>query len=598
MDPDKVYVGIGGSQPAVGIVDCRTGQTETLMLPAGNSVYAVDVGITDKILACGTGAGCARIYSLSSHNSLEELPYIYVGRPVIGIAVYPGFKAITLDTAGRVISWRLDKEIRFRILPQKRPVHINVKLPNGLLAGVADGMVQLWDIASEELIGQLSFAQKGPPTDAVFWTQYNQLIIGSQSGLYSWDINADSCQAMPDCVEGDWRLFTAGDNLYSLETQSGILYRWSEPELDAQQTMLCRGVTEAAMAGDKVVVIDSQGYVFQYAVFNDGVQYAGRLPWRDCLIVATVAEFERADYQQKAKAAQISQLRAELDRAVGQGESDHVRQLIGKLGELGDEQDAELLLLNLARSSGDIADEIGLLSRMIEKYPPDKLKCSVTARYLEVLVQIGQLEQALGVYDQFDLPDYCWLEDLRDPIDDGEYVIDPTLPITKIIQVHSRLNIPLDATFVLNRCEPIVIPDLVIAHTELANKLCEIAASQSLEQLMGQELRLYWQHGHGVGLIDTLTLAAWETSDSYVLIPSLRFIRRDSGTIIEPVLLFSASCQDQDPLEHNGICLAALNRLQKIKPERFWPDYLYAMISQALVRIENTKHIKPITLGD
>ncbi|RKY10547.1 MAG: hypothetical protein DRP56_00695 [Planctomycetota bacterium] len=586
MTSESIYISFNGQRSGIGIVDCLTGQTETLMLPGGYGVCAMDVCLADELLVCGTVEGYGRLYSVSDSHEPAELPHLYVGRPVVGVAAYPEFKIVTLDDNGRGISWRLGTEICFKILPQKQPLQMIVKLPGTMLAGVGENTVHFWDIATEELIGHLSLPQGIFPADSVFWPQYDLLVIAGQLGLYAVDINDSSCRQMPGYPSGSWRLFIDSGNLYPLETHSGILYRSQGPQQEPQQTMLCRGLTDAAMAADKIFVIDEDSCAFQYAVSDNDIRYAGKLPWDQCHILSTAAEFERAGCQQKTKAVQMDRIRQEFDRAVGEGNTQQARQLIGQLSELGCEQDAERLRLQLAESNGDIAEEINLLCRLIKNCSPEKLDHSVAQHYLDLLVQSCQLAQALDICDQFNIGGFQWLRDISDTIDDGDYIVDSVMPLSQLLDIYKQLDVPFNGTFVLNRGKAEMMQAVKITANELSDKLTEITSARSMQQTTAEMLEIRWISGCEVAASTTLTFSALEVSETCILIPSLRFVNHSSATVIEPVTLLSACCKSSDILRHNERCLESLERLEQSKGEEFWPDHLSEIISEALTRLK------------
>ena len=596
MTNEKIYIGFDGQQSGIGIVDCTTGRTETMELTRGFSICALDFCPVDNLLACGASDGYCRLYSISD-NETSELPYLYVGRPVVGVAAYPDFKTAVLDKSGRVISWRQDTNIRFKILPQEQLLGMLVKLPGSLLAGIGNSTVHFWDISTEELIEQLTLPQEVIPTDSVFWPQYGLLVIASRSGIYSVDVNDGHRRQMQGYPGGDWRLFTNSGSLYSLETKSGILYRSSDPEQDIQQMMLCRGITDAAMAADKIIVIEESGDALEYNVSEHDIRYSGKLPWQNCYIVNTAAEFERISYQQRSKYLLTEQIQREFDCAIGQSNNQHALELIEQLTELGEERQAELLRLRLAAGCGDIAQELSLLCDRIENNSPGELDSSLVLRYLELLIRSCQFEQALDVCCQFKIKNYKWLEDIDDILASGEYVVEPASGLSQLLEIHQQLDIPLNGTFVLSRCSSEVIAEARITHTELADKLAEISAEESIGQITGETLKLCWITDSDVSMADVLTFSALEASDNYVLIPLLRFVEHESATIVEPVILFSCCYKNGDIVSHNQSCLQALKLLSQSNGENLWPGYLHGVICQALTRLKFLKQKNIRKLG-
>lgn len=595
MNFEKIYTGFGDQQPGIGIVDCLTGQTDTVKLASGNSVYAVDVCLTDKTLVCGTDAGYVRVYSISDTNATKEMHCLYTGSPVVGVAVYPGLKVVALDSTERVISWQLDTDVRFTILSQKQHTQMIVKLPDTQLAGIDDNLIYLWDITKVEPIDQFPMPQKISPTAAVFWSQYNLLVIASRSGVHVLDINEKRLYKLPGYVSGEWRLFTAAGDLYALESQSGMLYQRSGPDAEIRQIMLCRGIADVAMSEDKIVVIDNDGQAFQYVQSDADLRYAGKLPWKNCNVVGKAAEFEQADYLQKSKAVLVSQIRQEFDRAVSKDDYLYAQQLIDQLGELG--HDTEPLCLKLAGSCGDITEEIKFLGRMINNCLPEKVDDSMVSRYLELLIQSGQLETALDIYNRFNIPVYQWLSKFSDAVIAGEYVIEPSISLIQLLDIHKQLNIPVIGTFIMSSCKPEIIPEVKISYNEFADKLTEVTTGKSTEKITEEVLELCWIAGNKVSRAGTITFPALEASESYVLIPSLRFSKTNSSTIIEPAVLFSACCKNGNVRQHNDICLKVLKQQEQSRPESFWPDCLCQVISEALMRLKNKKKVKIIKLG-
>ena len=174
---------------------------------------------------------------------------------------------------------------------------------------------------------------------------------------------------------------------------------------------------------------------------------------------------------------------------------------------------------------------------------------------------------------------------------------EPAMALSELLEIHKRLDIPLEGTFVLNRGQSHTIPEVKITHQELFEKLDQITTEKSVQRVTTDTLNLCWIQDNEALTVNALTFSALEASDSYVVIPLLRFIKYGTGTMIEPVILFSASCDTPDTFQHNMRCLQALERLEQRRAEDFWPDHIHNMISEALMRLTFMKQNNTPKLG-
>jgi len=189
----SALLGCGGQQPGIRLVCSGGTETQPLLgLPAGASVYALDVDAEAGLVAFGTRDGQVSLaWRDTSDLGKQEwhkraLPQ---GAPVLAVCLFRNRRLISSDVAGRCLLWP------HQLSPDARPKMLDMRggsicslcdLGTGRVLGLSSqGTVHLWDVPS----GRLRQTGDGPrpaPTYGLVhltpWTGAHAIAYPSERG--------------------------------------------------------------------------------------------------------------------------------------------------------------------------------------------------------------------------------------------------------------------------------------------------------------------------------------------------------------------------------------------------------------------------------
>ena len=584
---NNIYIGCGGDNPLIGVIDCSDGSITTFPLAPDTSISCMDISDDGHYVICGTANGYINRYIYTEEGTLSDLSALYVGSAITNIANFPNGKIYSLDTSGRLICWRVSEfDIQFNIITGIGPVRMLSKVSNDRLACICDRIVRMYDVATSECISEFNYECVSAPDNVTYWSKFGVMVIAGASGVAGVDVNNGS-QYEFTSSNGDWYIFTSGDYLYLLDNYSNVIYRYITPESSPEQAMLYAGVKDIVMVDNNIITLDNNGAAAKFTVTDEGFVHNGHLPLSDCIVLAKsdcVYESVKNDnnYQEK-----VSDLQRGLVNALKYSDINEVDNIVVELSNLGQDEIIESIVIGYYRETGDVASELAAIINIIDSLQlavPDNL----VLRLFEIMTAYGMYELASTFYDRFEFAEYSWQADVKPVVDSGEYIIDSGTNIAELAKISYKIGFPIDGNYILSRCEIQYIPEIEVSCEDLMQKITDIASKNSIVHCVGHLMNIDLLSGKSSIQSQMLSFASFNIADNYIIFPALRYCNCDSGTAIEPVTILSVCYQGADVYSHNKICSDIISKYQGVKPEYLWPDYICDIISEAICRLKNS----------
>lgn len=471
----NILLGRGGQHPGLEACHAVSGRRETILtLPAGQSVYTIDVSPEGKAVAAGTKAG--DVYWFEQERSSREIGSPAIRHysqcaPVLSVRFVAPSILAAADTVGRCLLWQLRKEATPSTLPVGKGVLYSLfPLDSRHLAGLSlTGKLLVWDWAQRNTVKILEVPT--PPdcsalVKPAYWPAANQWIWPAQEGVivfYRWQrdeirtIRAHNGDLYA-CLVYDEQLLTIG------KTDGSLKYWGPEAKKPAGTCDAPCGVVSAASWGGRefpMVLIDDAGVAGLYSWDGGHLHLAQTLPGQDYRIAfgPDPAKFKSA--LREYGTAKARELTAQAQDQIEQRQWQRLEPLCRQLKELGFGHAALALSAQEARAKHDLLGELRAYHEMAQIIPHERSESrSSLERYAELLESVWRVQEADSLCQH--------LLD-RDPPNDGPasasgrlaeyariiagggYVIEPETPLTLLAEAAMVLGEPFVGRYLVRR---------------------------------------------------------------------------------------------------------------------------------------------------
>jgi hypothetical protein len=609
---NSLVLGTGGSQ--AGICVLPPGQrdaTRVCALPAGHSVYALDVDAEHRRVAAGTRAGTLHVLTWPAGGGAAEPQHVQLhhGAPVLAVCLWNAARLISTDTAGRVLVWDLAAE------PTQPPQCLSdgpviaalLALPGDQLVGLAaDGHLLFWEQGRDGPPRRVPGPR--PPAKLAlvqlrYWPQQHAVVYGGADGcvaafrlepseLLVWQAHAGACYA----------LLVDGDELYTFGHRDARAKVWAAPgEPPRRVARVAPGILAAAGCGERSGTALLLGANFEAGVYDLGTDPLQRLRGLSGRTYRSVAGMS-AGRSQVARAptpqALMDELRTRIRAQLHSNDLADLDALHAQLVALGGESDSLALRAEQAGLERDYTTELELRGRLAARGPArDPDAWTGQLRYAELLVAGWRLAEARAVYA--DLPaeqvpattDLAWLDRAATLMQGAEWIAAPSsLPLVcdaadvRGAAIVGRWAAADLGHYLLNG------PQLALTAELLAAKYEQLRQEQQRADLPpARPGRFWWLAPQTATAVD---LVVFEAPDSPAQ-PALRLAAQvqpqgaESLIVLRGLLNAGPPAPAQPWADHNCQVRALLTQNEQTEAATNWCRPTQELLAHALRRLHN-----------
>ena len=582
-----ILLGLGGNGPGLAAYGTMSGQLENILsLPAGQSVYTIDISPDGKVMAVGTKTGDVH-WLTPGHTNQQDPGYLVKkcanGAPVLSLCFVDSSTMAVSDTIGRLLLWPLTEDGQPTRLPtSKRIICSLVRLDHEHLAGLSlPGELIVWNLTARSIVGILEVPSV--PRDLcglvrpVYWPVADSWVWAGQDGVivrYKWPQN--KIHAVHAHSGDIYVNMICNDELLTIGRVDGCLERWQvgrdEPigSYDAPH-----GVISGALWGGQeaqMILINDAGKAGLYSWTGSALNLIKWLPGLDYRIAygPSIENFRSAIQHQRTH-----QARNIVKKALEQIEKrawDELEAPYQQLDELGFHHVALALRGLEARGKEDLTAELRAhheLARIIPHREPGSQKSLL--RYAGLLETVWQPQKARAIYRQLMeiYPDNSVyadgvrrISDYWSVIEGGGYVIETDIPLLSLVKSATITDEKFRGRYLVKNMPPINC-SVVISASDFVTKYTQ--NTQSKPQLpQAVEIPLWWLWRDKA---DKVAMVIFKERDPVLLRGlefGIKFVDAGLQTVLIWVVLFNAeeTTRDESVDLHNQSMYEQLQRIE------------------------------------
>lgn len=627
-DQDKMsslFLGTGGASPGLTMLP-QGGKdaTKLLSLPAGHSIYAIDVDERGGVVAAGSRHGTIDILRNNGQQAgVDQLERFTLaqGAPVLSVCLLPGGWLASSDMAGRCLLWPPGHSL----FDRPRSLKLNegkvcslLALPGHRMLGLASsGKVLLWRLPSGELADAVD-APAPPATlglvHLLFWPACNSAVYPSADGelvlVGLEDLQISVCPAH----DGDFSVAIAEDGrLYTIGREDGVLRTWTWSANGtgqgavtpvAESRVAHGGVSAAVMADTdplRLLLIHEDGSAAIHTIGANRLRLDYRLPGNHYRAVAGPPALARHAALQERKVSEARALQHRIQQDLRLRRFEGLEESYRKLETCGFEAAVLGLRACEAATKNDSLGELKARHRLMRLLPTDDPRSVPSIlRYAEILEQVGlyseaydacaclsNLQRARDGSERFER-----LARIAKLLNENACVIAPSSPTEEVLALGIQAATVLDKRFVgrwlLERSKPVPCPEGALTTERIAAKFEEIRAEDGRKGLSPARAQALWWITDGtVHKTETVVFGDDPRPDLPGLCSTIEAFHDGLQDVLVRSVFFDAGTGDPDhtPAEHNRTLLEAFDRLYRQETSNAWLRGLNRVINHALQRL-------------
>ncbi|MCO6438544.1 MAG: hypothetical protein J5J06_15745 [Phycisphaerae bacterium] len=619
----SLLLGTGGSSPGLMML-CHAGKDSTrlLSLPAGHSIYAIDVDERGGVVAAGSRHGTIDILRETAQQAradrLERLSLVQ-GAPVLSVCLLDGGLLASSDMAGRCLLWPPGHSSfdRPRCLERREgKVCSLLALPDHRLLGLSSsGKVLLLRLPSGELADNVD-APVPPVTLGLVqlqhWPVCNSAVYASADGelvlVDLGDLRISVCPAhggnFSVAITEDGRLCTIG-------REDGLLRTWTWSSNSAGHGTVTRvaeakgpcGVVSAAVVPDtgplKLLLIHEDGTAAIWATGTERLQPDCRLPGNHYRTVVGPPALVRHLARREREVSEARALCYRIQQGIHSRRFEGLEESYHKLEKRGFEAVISGLRAHEAAAKNDSLGELKARHRLIQLLPAgDPRSTRSILRYAEILEQIGLYAEAHSacLRNLQRAPDdsetFERLARIAKLLKENRCVIATSAPTEERlafgIQAAAVLDMKFQGLWLLERSKPVPCPEAALTAEKIAAKFEEIRAEDGRMGLSPARVQALWWITDGrVRETETVVFGGDSRSRLPRLCSTIEAFHDGLQNVLVRSVLFDAGTGDpgHTPAEHNRTLLEAFDGLYRHETSNSWLRGLNRVINHTLQRL-------------
>jgi hypothetical protein len=559
-DTNHVFLGLGGPRPGVVVsapaaADCRP----LAELPEGHSVYAVDVHADTGRIGYGTRAGTVHAvhWPLEGRNGQQPCQW-FQGSPVLAVCWVNHSQLCSAHLEGQCLLWNVANPSEGDRLPTDgRIICSLLKLPNGELAGLSeDGCLLFWSVSEKRLLRYVQGAvpsRKFALVHLRFWSRRGLLVYPAQDGRLCLLPPDGARPQYVDAHHGPFYVITAArDGLLTVGEEDRLARLWDRlpgnPRWEAMVPWSCPivGGWSVGPRAESILLIDREGTAALFECADGAVRFLRQLPGASYRTVAGVPreELERPDDTRVTRAAELqTQAREDIRR----GRVESLRAIADEMASLGFERMALGVRAQQARLENRPLDELRIRRELMVLLGNDPPAEDSKRRYAFLLETFWRLPEACSAYRAFashagaDDRDE-WLAKAAGIMEGGHFVVEPDLPLQRVIDAATILDQTLTGAWVVTSAEPMRLPPDNHSLGAFLEKYEQVRNSDGGREAVppANDQTTWWIARDRIEQVTVIDLTATSDPGGVRLRSVLRFEAGQGLSHLTPVLLLDA----------------------------------------------------------
>ena len=616
----RAFLGSGGNSPHLaGCDDARNAPRTLLNLPAGHSVYALDVDWVSRQIVAGTRRGALFLANCDDATTADEPSRhtrLVQGAALLAVCLVGRNMLVSSDTSGRCLFWQYrdgdDSTMSARTLPAAdTPICALMKVTDDRVVGLSiEGQLIVWSIPDGEIVKTVR-GLKPPGKQALVnlvpWPARNALVYPGHDGrlvvfdLITDEVTANQAHMGPFYMSAVW-----GDRLVTAGTRDGMLKVWRPGSSEqVRQYEIPRGVVNGAVVCDdtgQLILVFQDGHAAVYELANNGVHLRRTLDDRDCRVAVSPTPLHRKEFAKQARYATAQRLSNEIRQAIDHNETACVESNLVKLTDLGFGQLALGLQTRLAVSQKDLVAELKARRRLAGLLPSDDRRSARSLRaYAAVLERSWRLVEACEAYETLN-GHYG-----DDPVATGEQsatlarlkrcasamaehrsVFEPDIALTDAIAAATAIRKPFVGRWLIRTLRAIPVGRGQITAQAIASRYELVrSAAQNSDLPHAEAQELLWISRNDVRAVDTVCVGDALSETDHGLQLALQVRHNGIQTIVLPALLFNVVERRSFHPQHNEQAMQAAQQLAHGALTDAWQRQVLRCLLAALSRLQN-----------
>jgi len=366
------------------------------------------------------------------------------------------------------------------------------------------------------------------------------------------------------------------DRLHTVGTNDGLLKTWltaDRPLPDCYRAP--HGIVSGDLTADgsrQMLLVNARGEASIHAIDSGMLRAVGRLDGNHYRTVTGPSSHASPAADEERRMASARQLEARIQEKLGAGESEGIEDLHRQLADLGFEPLSLALRADQAAQAEDLIGELSIRRRLAQTLPAnDSRGVASLERYAMVLEKTWRIISAWKVratngHDKSDTDTLDWLSRAAAILAGEEWVVNPDLPISLLIEAATVMGQPFVGRWALKVSEPLSFHEGGLTARTLAAKYEQIKSEDNGSGLpVARAQTLWWIERATVDGIEAIVFEDSSAQGDVGPRPAVQLLSRaDEGAVV-PFVLFDAGPRGADRSweDHNRRALSAYERAER-----------------------------------
>lgn len=603
-----VLLGTGGAAPGLWRIGTGAYSAECLLeLPAGHSVYAIDVAMDRGLAAVGTRAGTIEVLSMigsTPEHAGERHSTLVQGASVLSLCFAEAGRLLSSDTAGRVLLWR---SFSNAASPDALEVGAGcvcslVDVPGlGVVGLASEGELLVWSVPNGRLIDNIP-GPKPPSKHAlvrlVYWPDRHSVVYPAVDGEWvCWNLANHEIQRYP-AHEGDfYAAFVLTGRLVTIGQEDGLLKTWiDETGRQAKEMAAPVGIIAGDVVDEQareVILVSDSGDTASYRLEGDQLRPSVRWDGLHHRVVWAPRPDWRKAEAERQRSQQARRIEEEICQRLDAGQADSVDALHAQLVDLGFEAVSLGLRARAAAQANDLIGELRTRHHLSQIIPWDDPRSHTSLRrYAELLAGSWHLAEASAILSG---EGPCGgaqegiggLSRLAEILTNGDWVAEPDVPLVVVTRAASVIDKAMRGRWLLQRLDPIPFPEGGLTAAAVAGRYDRVRSEDRRELPQAVAEKLWWLSRQHAEQSEAVSFRSKDSGSGGPLELVVRILNDGVQNIILPVVILNADAipAAHTVCAHNEKVLLACERFDRHELGGTGLGPLYRALHQTLRRL-------------
>ena len=510
-----VLIGAGGPRPGLWTVSAEGGDALPVAeLPAGHSVYAVDVDPEAGLVAAGTREGRIDLLSWSDTFEPSQVQSLVQGAPVLSVCALEESRLASSDTAGRCLLWQPMED-------PNHPVPLEVdggvicsllSLGEGTLIGLSSqGKLLLWDVTEgrtmRTLVGPIP-PKKHSQVRLSYWPAHDAIVYPTRAGqLAVCQLDGSEVQTC-EAHAGDFYVtIVDGDCLHTVGRQDGICKSWRDLAGSAhEESRAPMGVVSGELLTTRpgrVVLVNEEGQAAVHELGPDHLRVIHHLAGDHYRVVAGPPSQVREALALRERQTRAEELKSTILASIRSGRGEDLDPLYGEMVALGFEAMSWGLRARQACHEEDLVGELNARHEIAALFPSaDGDSAPLMQPYASILEKTWQIEESQHVYESIaaigvDAAAPEWLKNAAAILGGEDWVIEPDVPLPVVVQSATVVDRWFLGRWALDAARSVTLPEGNIDAARLVDKYRLVRSEDGRGGLPDATAQVLWWIARG-----------------------------------------------------------------------------------------------------